>query len=45
MLRAGKKVGTTTRTISGHGKVLTLSSKFTGADGRASNNVAAFDKQ
>lgn len=45
MMKAGKKVGTTTRTISGHGKVLTLSTKFTGADGKANNNVAVFDKQ
>jgi len=26
-------------------KVLTLASKVTGADGKASNNVAVFDKQ
>jgi hypothetical protein len=45
MMKAGKQVGTTTRSISAHGKVLTLSSKFTGADGKTSNNVAVYDKQ
>jgi len=45
MMKAGKQVGTTTRSISAHGKVLTLSSKFTGADGKTYNNVAVYDKQ
>ncbi len=45
LMKAGKKVGTSTRTISGHGKVLTLSSKITGADGKANSNVLVFDKQ
>jgi hypothetical protein len=41
----GKVVGSTTRTISGHGKVLTLSSKGTNAKGGTYHNVAVFDKQ
>jgi len=45
MMKAGKQVGTTTRTISAHGKVLTLSTKATGADGKAYDDVAVFDKQ
>lgn len=45
MKRDGKVVGTTTRTISAHGKVLTLSSKFKDAKGVAQDNVAVFDKQ
>jgi len=45
LMKAGKKVGTSTRSISGHGKVLTLSSKITGADGKAHANVLVFDKQ
>jgi hypothetical protein len=45
MSKAGKQVGTTTRSISGHGKILTLTSKYTGADGKAYSNVAVYDKQ
>jgi len=45
MTKAGKQVGTTTRSVSAHGKVLTLSSKFTGADGKPNDNVAVYDKQ
>jgi hypothetical protein len=45
MSKGGKPVGTTTRSISGHGKVLTLTSKYTGADGKTYSNVAVFDKQ
>jgi hypothetical protein len=45
MTKAGKKVGTTTRTISGHGKILTLSTKATGADGKPYSTVLVFDKQ
>jgi hypothetical protein len=45
LMKAGKKVGTTTRSISGHGKVLTLSSKITGADGKPYSAVMVFDKQ
>jgi hypothetical protein len=45
LMRSGKHVGTTTRTISGHGKVLTLTTKLTGADGKLYSTVAVFDKQ
>src|SRR5882757_728708 len=45
MLKAGKPVGTTTRTVSAHGKVLTLSTKGTDANGKAYDNVAVYDKQ
>jgi hypothetical protein len=45
LMKGGKKVGTTTRTISGHGKVMTLSTKVTGADGKAHNIVLVYDKQ
>ena len=41
----GKSIGTTTRTISKDGKVLTLTSKGTSAAGAAFNNVLVFDKQ
>jgi hypothetical protein len=43
--KAGKPVGTTTRTISAHGKVLTLSSKGTDAKGTPYDNVGVYDKQ
>jgi hypothetical protein len=43
--KGGKVVGTTVRTLSGHGKVLTLSSKGTGATGAAFDNVMVFDKK
>jgi hypothetical protein len=45
LMKAGKRVGTTTRTISGHGKILTLSTKVTGADGKPQSMVLVFDKQ
>jgi hypothetical protein len=45
LMKTGKKVGSTTRTISGHGKVMTLSSKVTGADGKPFSTVLVFDKQ
>jgi hypothetical protein len=45
MMKAGKQVGSTTRSISAHGKVLTLATKATGADGKTFDNVAVFDKQ
>jgi hypothetical protein len=41
----GKVVGSTTRTISQHGKVLTLSTTGQSADGTHYNNVMVFDKQ
>ncbi len=45
LMKAGKKVGASTRTISGHGKILTLSTKSTGADGKPISAVLVFDKQ
>jgi hypothetical protein len=41
----GKSIGTTLRTVSKDGKVLTLSSKGTSAAGTPYNNVLVFDKQ
>ncbi|MFI4869320.1 MAG: hypothetical protein ACHQDD_08220 [Steroidobacterales bacterium] len=41
----GKVVGSTTRTISEHGKVLTLVSKGKSAKGGTYHNVAVFDKK
>ncbi len=41
----GKLVGHGTRTISAHGKVLTLASTITGADGKTSTSKMVFDKQ
>jgi len=41
----GKVVGTTTRTVSKDGKVLTLKSKGTGATGVAYDNVMVYDKK
>ena len=43
--KGGKAVGTTVRSISGHGKVLTLESKGTDPQGRAFDEVAVYDKQ
>ncbi len=45
MKLSGKVVGSTTRSISAHGKVMTLSSKGTSAKGTPYDNVAVFDKQ
>jgi hypothetical protein len=41
----GKVVGSTLRTISGHGKVLTLDGKGKDSKGASFHNVAVFDKQ
>jgi hypothetical protein len=41
----GKIVARTTRTISGHGKVLTLSGKGKDAKGASYHNIMVFDKQ
>ncbi|MEP6549267.1 MAG: hypothetical protein ABJD53_17545 [Gammaproteobacteria bacterium] len=41
----GKIVGTTTRTISGGGKVLTLSTAMKTAKGGTTHDVAVYDKQ
>jgi hypothetical protein len=45
LMKAGKKVGTATRTVSSHGKMLTLSTKVTGADDKVHTTVLVFDKQ
>jgi hypothetical protein len=45
LMKAGKKVGATTRTISGHGKILTLWVTMTGADGKSHRTITVFDKQ
>ena len=45
LMKAGKKVGTATRTVSGRGKLLTLSTKVTGADGKVHTTVLVFDKK
>jgi hypothetical protein len=41
----GKVIGSTIRTISGHGKVLTLTSRGKSANGKSYHNVAVYDKQ
>ncbi len=43
--KAGKVVGHTTRTVSEHGRVLTLSTAMKTAKGGTSHDVAVFDKQ
>ena len=43
--KGGKVVGHGTRTISAHGKVLTLTSTVTGADGKSYTSKSVFDKQ
>lgn len=43
--KAGKVIGTTTRTVSKDGKVLTLTSKGTSATGVAYDNVMVYDKK
>jgi len=43
--KAGKIVGHGTRTISAHGKILTLTTKLAGADGKPYTAKAVFDKQ
>lgn len=43
--KAGKIVGHGTRSISAHGKVLTLASTVTGADGKPHTSKIVFDKQ
>ncbi len=43
--RKGKDVGTTTRTVSADGKMLTLASKGTDAKGVAYDDVMVFDKK
>ena len=43
--RAGKVASSGTRVISKDGKVMTISTKGTDAQGRAFNNVEVFDKR
>ena len=43
--KGGKLVGTTIRTLSAHGKVLTLSSKGKDSKGATFDNVMVFDRQ
>ena len=43
--KGGKVVGTTIRTLSGHDKVLTLSSRGKDLKGGTFDNVMVFDKQ
>jgi hypothetical protein len=45
MKKSGKIVGWTTRTVSAHGKVLTLATKATDDKGVAYDNVMVYDKQ
>jgi hypothetical protein len=43
--KAGKAIGTTRRTVSKDGKILTATSKVTDAKGQKSEDVTVFDKQ
>ena len=43
--KGGKLVGMSIRSISAHGKVLTLSTKMTDAKGVTNDDVAVYDKQ
>ena len=43
--KAGKVIGSTVRTVSAHGKVLTLASKGKDAKGASFHNVLVFDRQ
>ena len=45
LIRAGKAVGTTRRTVSGDGKTLTVDFKITDAKGDKAQNLMVFDKQ
>jgi hypothetical protein len=45
LLRSGKPVGTTIRTISKHGKVMTLSTKLKDVNGKRNEMIAVYDKQ
>jgi hypothetical protein len=45
LLKAGKPVGTTIRTISMHGKVMTLSTKLKDANGKRNEMIAVYDKR
>jgi hypothetical protein len=43
--KAGKAIGTTVRTISKDGKVMTLANKGTGANGKPFDNMLVFDRK
>lgn len=43
--RAGKTIGSTVRTISKDGKVMTLANKGTGANGKPFDNMLVFDRK
>jgi hypothetical protein len=43
--KGGKVVGTTVRTLSAHGKIMTLASKGKSASGATFDNVMVFDKK
>lgn len=45
LLRAGKPVGTTVRTLSKHGTILTLATKVTGASGKRYATTLVFDRR
>jgi hypothetical protein len=45
LLKAGKPVGITIRTISMHGKVMTLSTKLKDVNGKRNEMIAIYDKQ
>ena len=45
LLKSGKPVGTTIRTISKHGKVMTLSTKLKDVNGKRNEMIAVYDKQ
>jgi hypothetical protein len=45
LLKSGKPVGITIRTISMHGKVLTLSTKLKDVNGKRNEMIAVYDKQ
>jgi hypothetical protein len=45
MMKDGKAVGTTVRSISMHGKMLTLATKLKGANGKRYSTTLVFDRQ
>jgi hypothetical protein len=45
LLKSGKPVGATIRTISMHGKVMTLSTKLKDVNGKRNEMIAVYDKR
>jgi hypothetical protein len=45
LLKSGKPVGATIRTISMHGKVMTLSTKLKDVNGKRNEMIALYDKR